>query len=533
MNRLIVLSAAALAVVWPLAALSTESEYVSDYEQVLNAICEATGTETSSDPLEEAVAQFYRENQPQWQHARGERGHFDVIDLDKPPAERIRYNGRVFFKYSDDDISETEKWEHEYELSLRYGDWDSYLRWSDVNAFHDMADPFRWEKARVRYRGDEYKVTVGTFGQLFGRGLALNLYEDRILDFDNELEGVKTEFDLGDAELIALWGTFKPRNEATNSTVSAARIAGEVADGLELGAHAVHVEFPDFSYSETDQNMLEYELYGGDVEIRSGPFKMFVETVRLQRDQHEYGRSDWDFSGDNGHGYYASANYNGDGYVLGAEYKDYNGLLQPFSVVPPVRRYNEAATAEPSDQEGYLFSLDWNPFRDGSHFDIHYAQDNLHDKGMAYTEAAVVYSSPPTRQTSWVGEFWHVFELGQRIDVQRLTVNHQVTPDWTATTFLERQRFKPGYIDPFNDYIYEAELAYQTLFNVAYTHETTAQPDVPKDRWGIWEFKYQPDELQEIKLAVGSRREGITCSGGICRLEPAFDGLRVDYLRRF
>lgn len=530
MNRLIILTAI-LAVAWPLAAAAEDSEYASDYVQVLDAICEATGSDYGADPVEQAVAQFYHDNHQWLEAGRGER-HFDVIDLDKAPAERIRYNGRIYGGYSDDDISQTTKWEKEFEVSLRYGNWDSYLRWSDVNPFHDMADPFRWEKARLRWRGDNAKVTVGSFNELFGRGLALNLYEDRILDFDNEPEGVKAEVDLGDADLVALWGTHKLRSELTNSEVSAARLSGRLAKGVELGGNVVHVEFPDYTYSANEQNMLQYDLYGGDIKLRDGPFDLYVESVRLQRDQEEFGSS-WDTTGDDGHGYYANAHYSGPGYVFGAEYKDYNGLQQPFSVVPPVRRYNETATADANDQEGYLFSLDWNPFQDDSHIAMHYGQDNAHDKGLPYTESAVIYSSPPTRRTSWIGEYWHVDDLGEPIDLQRLTLNHQVTEDWTATTFTERQRFKPGYIDPYVDYIVEGEVAYQTLFNAAYTYETTGQPDVPKERWGIWEFTFRPDDLQEIGVAIGSRREGVTCSGGICRQEPAFDGVLVDYLRRF
>jgi hypothetical protein len=531
MNRLIIL-AALLAVALPVAAAAEESDYLSDYVQVLDEISAATDSDSSYSPVEEAVAQFYRENHPQWLEGRHTERRFDVVDLDKEPAERIRYNGRIYGKYSDDDISQNTKWEKEFEVSLRYGAWDSYLRWSDVNPFHNESDPFRWEKARLRWRGENTKITAGSFNQLFGRGLALNLYEDRILNFDNEPEGVKAEVDLGGAELVALWGTHKLRSELTNSEVSAVRLAGEVTKGLELGGHVVHVEYPDYTYSAEEQNMLDYDIYGGDAKIRSGPFDAYIETVRLQRDQVEFG-SEWDTNGDDGHGYYATAHYSGPGYVFGAEYKDYNGLQQPFAVVPPVRRYNETASADANDQKGYLVSLDWNPFRDDSHFALHYGQDNMHAKGLPYTEGALIYSSPPTRRTSWIGEYWHVNDLGELIDLQRLTLNHQVTPDWTASTFTERQRFKPGYIDSYTDYIVEAEVAYQTLVNLAYTYETTGQTDPLKSRWGIWEFTVRPDDLQEIGLAIGSRREGVTCSGGICRQEPAFDGVRVDYLRRF
>ena len=108
-----------------------------------------------------------------------------------------------------------------------------------------------------------------------------------------------------------------------------------------------------------------------------------------------------------------------------------------------------------------------------------------------------------------------------------------LTATMTIAVFIFNAPIDPGFIDPYIDYIYEAEVAYQSLFNLAYTHETTGQAEVEEDQWGIWEFKFKPDELQELNLAVGSRREGLTCSGGVCRLEPAFDGVRVDYLRRF
>lgn len=542
MKRMLTLGATLLAFAVSGVAVAADSEYATDYINVLKEInaavdCDCADcsydSDYSGDPLDYAVSQLFAADAPRRLYPQYDRPQQHVIDLDKKPAERIGYNGRIYGKYSDDDIAELTKWEKEFELSLSYGDWDSYMRWSDVNTFHDQQEPFRWEKGRLRYRGNDISITVGSFGQLFGRGLALNMYEDRILDHDNELEGVKAELALGDAEVTALWGTRKLRTERTNATVTAARIAGPVAEGLEIGGHVARVEFPDYSYTPETPNMLEYDLYGGDVTIRSGPFRMIAETVRLQRDELEYGQGDWDYSGDNGHGYYSNASYNGDGFVLGAEYKDYNGLLHPFAVLPPVRRFNEAASAQPNNDKGYLLSLFWNPFRNGSHFDIHYAQDNMHEKGLGYTEAALVYASPPTKQTSWVGEYWHVHELGQDMDFQRLTVNHAVTPDWAAGTFMERQGIDPGYIDAYTDYILEAEVAYQSKFNAAYTYETTGESDVTEDNWGLWEFKFKPDELQEMTLAVGSRREGIACSGGVCRLEPAFDGIRVDYLRRF
>jgi hypothetical protein len=86
-----------------------------------------------------------------------------------------------------------------------------------------------------------------------------------------------------------------------------------------------------------------------------------------------------------------------------------------------------------------------------------------------------------------------------------------------------------------SDHIFEFDLAFRSEWILVYTIENTGL-DVGEggiDQWKIFEVKYRPDEEQEWNLVMGSRREGFVCSGGVCRLEPAFDGIKIDYLLRF
>ncbi|MBN2082570.1 hypothetical protein JW859_10255 [bacterium] len=539
MNRMLTLAVALCTVAcWPLAALAADEDYVSDYEQELNALYQASGECPSEvtydvDPIEAAVAQFFYNLEETPGRYRPDRPKRKIIDLDRKPLPQLSYSGQIYGKYSDDDISELEKWEKELELKLRWGDWDSYFRFSDVNAFHNEEDPFRWEKGRLRWRGEDATATLGSFGQLFGRGLVLNMYEDRILEHDNEIEGAKVEYDLGDAELIALWGTCKQRDELTHSTVSGARLSGEIARGVDIGAHFANVEFPADTYTVDAPDMFDYSLYGGDLTVRSGPVRLFIESARLERDPAEFAGSIIDQEGDTGKAVYASVSVDGDGFVVGAEYKDYRGMLHPFGVAPPIRRWGEAATSDPTDDKGYGVFLTMSPFQDGSSFEFSYAQDNLHAKGLLNSEFAGIYSSPATRKTSWVAEYWYVNHLLTKHNIKKVTLNHQLSDDWTSTAMVEHEKIDPGFIDQYTDMIYELELAFQSKANLAYTLEKTGEAEATDDSWGIWEFKFKPDDRQELNVAYGSRREGITCSGGVCRLEPEFDGIKVDYLIRF
>ena len=532
MKHVLCVAIAVLAAAVPLLAVADEI-VIESADDAFDELRRIADPDYGGDSVEDAIAQFYREGEvDEGTYPASEMWERD-FDLTPTDPERLGYSGRMFFRFSNDDISGVEKWEHEYELSLQYGSWDSYLRWSDFNAFPNRDDPFRWDKGRVRYRGDGFKATAGSLGALFGRGLALNLYEDQVLEHDNEIEGVKAEVEVGEGDLTVLWGTRKPRSEPQHSTVTGARISAPLTDDVEVGLHAVQVEFPALGATVESPDMLDYDLVGGDIQVRSGPFKLYAETVGLQRDAVEYGNPAWDFEGRNGTGHYVNVGLTGDGYAFTGEYKDYQGIGQPFTILPPVRHWSEAASADPYDDVGYGGGLFWDALGDGSLFDLHYAQDNAKDGDRAYTECSVIYTSPAVERITWVGEYWYVLELGQKHDIQRLSLSRPLDEAWTASTFLEREEIDPGFIPPWEDWIVEGELTFQSIFNVAYTWETTNEPDVESNHWGIWEFKYRPDENQELALAVGSRREGLVCSGGICRLEPEFDGVKADYLVRF
>lgn len=512
-----------LFVLLPLIAAAEEDNYVSGYEDAFKQLRHSVEPAYTGDTVEKAIAQFYTGGEEDDGTYPATSMWERDLDLRRNKPSKMSYSGRMFFKYSDDDISSTNKTEEEIELSLRYEEWDAFFRLSNENPYPDQKDGFGLEKRRIRYRGDDVKVTVGSFGQLFGRGLALNMFEQRTLDFDNEVEGAKVEAEVGEADLTVLWGEkHRKIDEDPMPSVTAARIEVPICDSITIGSHYVRSEFT------RDHIDVKYDIYGGDVTLRSGPVRVFVEGVSLERDAIEGAEYEWDADGTDGDGIYVNASYSGSGYVLGAEYKDYEGLDHPFAVMPPIKRFPEFATANPENEEGYGFTLNWSPFDDGSMLDFAYIQDNHHERGALYTEYSAGYSSSPLKPTTWIGEYVNANKEGEKHDVQRLTLNHRLDDDWTATTFLENEEIAAPFIDSYTDNIYEAELAYRSLANFIYTHETTSAEFTDEEQWGLWEFKWKPDETQEINLIYGSRREGLVCSGGVCRLEPGFDGFKAD-----
>lgn len=457
------------------------------------------------------------------------------FDLRREKPEEVRYSGRFFGKYSKDEISDTEKWEKEFELNLSKGEYDAFFRVSDVNTFNYKTEPFRLSKARLRYRWDDGKATLGSFGTVFGRGLGLNLFEERFLDFDNELEGVLLEQKLGDTEIQALYGTRKEIIEPAASKVSGFKVNSPIGDHVDVEAYLVDVRFPTAGHTVAEPQMFNYKISGADAQIKFGQFKVYGETVRLKRDMIDFAPSNvYDTSGQDGHGTYLTASFSTKGLAITGEYKEYRGLTQPFSVLPPIRRWQEKSSADPNDDFGYGFSVNWNPFGDGSFFNFGATHDNSVERGRPYSEFFATYNSPGRSDFSWIAEYWQVLDFDQHHEVVRTTLNQILSEDWTGTLFLENERLDNNYSVGYTDYIVEPELAYQSIANLIYRWEKTGTggPD-QKGTWKLWELKLHPDELTEIDITTGSRREGFVCSGGVCRQEPEFEGFRVDFTRRF
>ncbi|MDQ3023401.1 MAG: DUF6029 family protein [bacterium] len=520
------------------ASTTLAQDEATDVYESTDAALEAhereTSPETAGASATEVISQFFPEvEEDEGTYPASEFLEHDFLLRRQGPAKGS-YSGRLFTKYSNDKISDVTKWEKELELFLAYKDVTSYMRFGDVNAFAGKNERFRWEKGNVRFKHDSGSVTLGSFGALFGRGLALNMFEERFLEFDNEVEGIKVEHELGDAEITALHGTRHPRIWRHGGSVDALRIMHPLGDAVDVGVHGVHMEFPPGLPNIEAKEILEYDLIGADTTVRLGDFRGYVETVRLKRGaESAFGDDPRDFDGLDGRGYYATASYSIPGFSIAGEYKDYEGLLQPFSVLPPIRRWWEKAQAEPTDDVGYGFDMNLSPGDDGSQFAFHYAQDNSHEGNRPYTEFFGTYSGPTGRDFTYIGEYWKVNTDSGHHSIKRATLNQALSEDWLASSFLEHEKI---YGDGFGytDYIIEGELSYRSELNLIYFFEaTTAETGDDPDKWKLFEIKWVPVENQEIHLLLGSRRKGFVCSGGVCREEPAFDGMRVDWLLRF
>jgi len=230
-------------------------------------------------------------------------------------------NARLFFQY--------------FSIGLRYEMDDP----SEVGrSYQDKAFRRRW----ITYRKDQLELQAGDVNALFGRGLALNLFESRPLNYDSWLDGAsgKTEFkipkdwsDIG--ATIGLKGiggkeTFYPIDTTQPPMQISARAAnaefGLFNKKVLLGAAFVEantstsVPGPFSTILQTDRQANQPDFY---IDINSGELEAFAEWTENRSHVTQLLGSKVDTS-HAGHALYSSLSYSNENFGLTFEYKNYD-----------------------------------------------------------------------------------------------------------------------------------------------------------------------------------------------------------------
>lgn len=109
------------------------------------------------------------------------------------------------------------------------------------------------------------------------------------------------------------------------------------------------------------------------------------------------------------------------------------------------------------------------------------------------------------------------------INTIKLVLEHQQTENLTTD-------------EKYYDDIINIEYLRSPNFSVAVVAELqTKEPqegNVVRKFWSFIQFGYKLGNHSDLSLLVGTRQAGNICIGGICRYEPAFQGVELKILTR-
>jgi len=401
-------------------------------------------------------------------------------------------------------------------------------------------------------------ITVGNFYKLFGRGLILKSYEDRNIRIDNNLIGVKVEANYKSFTLAALSGSAANSNNLREDILHAVDLQYIGFDVVKLGTTLASNLSPIEGAARTTLASLRiqpsYWNFDGYAEYGFKSNKDVQSQV--------FNDDEWKI----GEAFYGSLNFYYDVFSIVGEYKYYDNYAFTssdgtiyYNTAPSLRKEytyvllnRHPSPLDQSNEEGYALELNYN-FSDETSLIANYGITNTLPTSSYYQKVNDL-SLPIATQLEeiylqathgWSESFTSILAFGYNEELSTNTKNF--TPILenkfyfddinTIKLVLEHQQTENLSTDEkYYDDVINVEYLRSPNFSVAVVAELqTKEPEagnVVRKFWGFIQFGYKLGNHTDLSLLVGTRQAGNICIGGICRYEPAFQGVEIKMFTR-
>jgi hypothetical protein len=473
-------------------------------------------------------------------------------------------NKAEFWLYKEDYATHMED---KLDLNLRYGDLRGGLNiflYEPSKPWNSDRQPLRLLDYTIAYSPRQLEVLFGKFYQTFGKGLTLRTYSDDDFRHYKSLNGLRGIARLPlRTEVVVLGARMRDIffQENTYKVLNADSLHADTTDQV-LGADLASRPFDFGSFGgryvrinrTSDPTPKAFsELYGGNLGLSLGPVELYGEICqRLGTKPYIGGR-------EMGLGYYLNGAAAVGSFSVLAEYMDYNKIGFPDVVLAgrKVYRWNDPPTPIKSgvainrgvDERGYGVTLSGTPAGPL------YVEANLgnlwvpHDstKGVLEGEGKVRYSLG----TDWTfeGKFNHMVQKNIELHVASRTTDK---PTANASYLLGQHTFA---LEAEYNFVLEdtgnmgagAWKYHEAAFTASYGYGEALLftvgwqfVDMKLDRryngeqsWPVFETVWSITDRNMLRVRLGAERGGYTCSGGVCREEAPFNGVKAQLITRF
>ncbi len=425
----------------------------------------------------------------------------------------------------------------------------------DPNDYGPQAQGVR--KRWLEFRRDDFEARVGDVYGGFGRGLALQIFEDQTVDFDNALDGFSGQGSVGRYDFQILGGTNS--HEDPMLVLKAGRLGVSLPGGFRTGLHGVWADtLPPLGGSRPGGD----RLYGGLFEGELGHYAdIYGEYV--MRDYRNFRRDGID--GPQGHAGYANVNLYLGPLTMITEYREMLRYVPPpigdrqrHYINPPTAVRQHATTL--LNRGSRVANIRYDDERGGLAEAILRAGDDTRILG-SFSRSEARHSDLPAREI--YGEVER--KLGNRADlVLRAAETEETIIEGVDPIFFERITWGGTLIMYLGsawslDVTGETQWAQESNRNTEwYTFPEEHRTNIalltlsraPSMSWGlavewtdddreseqrwIWgEWNLQLGRNHQLILGGGRMRGGQICSGGVCKLVDPFEGGRIELLTNF
>jgi len=444
--------------------------------------------------------------------------------------EGWNFSGSESFEYRYNDELFNAGEEHQYvnllDVFLNKGRWTIGLTLNGANFFprepyREFNDFVQVDRAFIDYAGDNVYGVAGDFFTSFERGMTLSVLRDPLIYRDDTIRGARASMTFKRFELDVLGGFVDDKVTDEQDWIGGIRAAVIMPRDIRLGVTGV------YSDDKTD-DWIEGEHILGSV---------FLDAPGIFDQLDFYGEyavkdSELEPTGEKGHGLYLAATWYRGPFTLLAEYKDYERFNYEHNNPPNADRLDEFFA--PDDTRGYRVKPSYFLNKTNSDLYVSYSRfENI------LSDSIVEHYFGGVEQYDLFGRVYMHVWAGRRSEVDGKDENKASlasTIDIGEDDSIVVDALIKYAEDPF---FCNTELESSIGYSISGRWIITAlyqYAEVPvwnKNDFYGGEITANISESLQAKLFVGSLKGGQVCSGGQCRYEDPFEGVKLNLVYRF
>lgn len=442
----------------------------------------------------------------------------------------------------------------------------------------------------VEYRKDNVYLRAGNFNQLYGRGLGLNLFENRGLAFDTWMDGVMAVYKTDrysvtlSGGIIEAWDSvFIAKTERYAVRTASAEVYP--LRGMKAGVAYIYTEgrIPQ----AVGEKRVKAEIPTLFAEYSNDQFAIYLDYALKRSNLIDENTIVY------GNGLFASFSYFKDALSVTVDYKNYRfdprdpfekddfgraSKALPFQNGPIVQKEHSSTLlsralhqVDFNDETGlqgeirYLFGdkLDvaLNASLSSRHFDYLYDAGNFtfikQDNSSLLPSGSTTRS--PFTEIYIEGEYYYdgvnsvklsaatrkkVYYSDFTAGANSHTISSVVVPvkgqhtfnrEWGLMYQAEYENVNDNYNtarEKYSNYFLAASLIWKGFLNGTVRYETTNNPaDASgESNWILWEGGVRVNQQNTLVVSYGKERGGQVCSNGVCRYILPYKGFRLQLI---
>jgi len=436
---------------------------------------------------------------------------------------------------------------------------------------------------------DKWEFTAGHFYDQFGSGILFRAYEDRVIGLDYAVQGVKVQYTPNDSFMIkGFTGLQKYRFTVWPQVMKGLNSEkiwgiGNVGFLTGLGFFNRTLDQATMGQLASDINALPlaqrfiptYNMYAGTIynTLSFQGFSLYTEYARKSREAvfvTDDVTNEVQLKNLDGEVFYGGANYSFSGFGINIQYKKIRSFIMKTSpyatLLDGITDYLPALSKQLSMRLPALYSVSaQSQGEEGIQGEVTYSPNkhSTFDLNASY----ITQPNGDLLYRELYGDYSHVFSrrVKAEIGVQSLIYNfsvyeghpgavvHTITPFAEMSIRLNNStkpnngkerltpslRFELQYLSTKQDsgsYAYglvELNLAPKFSFAVSDMYNIIPAHATP-DKINYYSFFVGYTEKQ-TRFTIGYAKQvaGVVCTGGVCRVEPAFSGVRASLSTNF